>query len=88
MIGNDEFGLLRSRSIVLANGRSSWGEPDLFCWEPSTKKWFFAEAKGPGDDVQSSQDQWGLMCKECLGAETDLRLYFVNPSQILRSGAE
>jgi hypothetical protein len=41
------------------------GEPDLFCWEPESGEWFFAEAKG-NDDLLDSQFKWFQICEEAL----------------------
>ena len=41
------------------------GEPDLFCWQPITDTWFFAEAKGK-DTLTASQHQWFRVCRETL----------------------
>ncbi|MCK4356556.1 VRR-NUC domain-containing protein [Candidatus Bipolaricaulota bacterium] len=34
------------------------GTPDLFVWQPDTRIWFFAEAKGPGDTLRRTQTNW------------------------------
>ena len=38
-------------------GRSSGG-PDLFLWNPQTKKCKFVEVKGPGDNARPNQKLW------------------------------
>jgi hypothetical protein len=53
------------------------GEPDLFCWNPDTKKWFFAEAKGK-DRLLESQLTWFKICEEALGVLSDIRVYKVS----------
>ena len=41
------------------------GEPDLFCWNPRTREWFFAEAKGK-DKLTKSQCDWFAVCRRTL----------------------
>lgn len=55
------------------------GEPDLFCWKPDTKKWFFAEAKGK-DRLLESQLTWFETCQKALGELSDIRIYQLLPS--------
>jgi hypothetical protein len=54
------------------------GEPDLFCWDPDTAGWFFAEAKGT-DRLTESQLRWFQVCREALGSLADIRVYRVVP---------
>ena len=61
------------------NGFKSFkGEPDLFCWETASKKWFFAEAKGK-DRILESQLTWFEICQKALGALSDIRAYQLLP---------
>ena len=62
-------------ALVNAGFSGIKGEPDLFCWEPNTCHWFFAEAKGYGDDVKEPQKEWLRICIDVLGKDTDIRLY-------------
>jgi hypothetical protein len=55
------------------------GEPDLFCWNPATERWFFAEAKGR-DKLMDSQLNWFRVCREALGKLADIRVYRLVPS--------
>jgi hypothetical protein len=32
--------------------------PDLLCYHPETKDWFFCEVKGPTDSVRPRQEKW------------------------------
>lgn len=72
-IGEPAFSTLQTRVMGLR------GEPDLFCWNDDTDKWFFAEIKFK-DKVLPSQLKWFRVCKECLGESTDIRVYRLMPS--------
>jgi len=54
------------------------GEPDLFCWEQDTERWFFAEAKGK-DRLTETQIRWFHSCREALGDLADIRIYRLEP---------
>lgn len=61
------------------NGFKSFkGEPDLFCWEPDSKKWFFAEAKRK-DRISKTQIAWFEVCQKALGELSDIRVYQLLP---------
>jgi len=51
------------------------GEPDLFCWHPETRVWFFAEAKGK-DRLLESQHKWFRICRDTIPG-VDIRVYRV-----------
>ena len=44
------------------------GAPDLLLWHPdgTSGAWFFAEVKGPGDSLRSTQKAWLISNRECL----------------------
>lgn len=73
-MGELNFSLLHDRTPGVL------GEPDLFCWDVDTKKWFFAEAKGRWDKLSAAQLEWYRICKECLGEMTDIRVYSLIPA--------
>jgi len=60
--------------------RNFTGEPDLFCWEPESRKWFFAEAKGK-DRLTQSERLWFDVCTQMLGPLADIRVYRVTPDR-------
>ena len=72
-MGAANFAILQT-SLHKEGFTSFKGEPDLFCWEPDTGKWFFAEAKGK-DRLLNSQLQWFRVCKNALGELSDIRIY-------------
>jgi hypothetical protein len=49
------------------------GEPDLFCWNPNSGRWFFAEAKGK-DHLTKWQKEWFRVCRETL-RDVDICVY-------------
>lgn len=76
-MGKTNFKILQDK--LHEKGFNSFkGEPDLFCWEPDTKKWFFAEAKGE-DRLLESQLDWFKTCQEALGLLSDIRVYRLLP---------
>ena len=77
-MGQDRFKNLQKR--LRAEGFKTFaGEPDLFCWNPKTKRWFFAEAKGK-DKLIESQIKWFKICREALGDLADIRVYQLKPT--------
>ena len=72
-MGDNNFQSLRTNLIneELVNGK---GEPDLFCWQPETKKWFFAEAKRK-DNLLEHQLDWFRICHNVLRDLADIRVY-------------
>jgi hypothetical protein len=67
------------QSLLHENGYNSLkGEPDLFCWEQSTGNWFFAEAKGK-DNLLESQIDWFRICHEALKGLAGIRVYQLIP---------
>ncbi len=76
-MGAGTFEALRG---ALANSAlGAWrGEPDLFCWEPATARWFFAEAKGRGDKLRASQFEWFSVCHTAC-PDIDIRVYSLKP---------
>lgn len=73
-MGSDRFNALQS-SLVAKGFRNMRGEPDLFCWYPTTGYWFFAEAKGKGDSIKPIQRKWFDICWQTLGYYVDIRIY-------------
>ena len=65
-MGDEAFERLRNavRRAGL-NGTGFQGEPDLFCWKPTTGEWFFAEAKG-ADTLTETQRRWFAVCRQAL----------------------
>jgi hypothetical protein len=77
-MGQDRFKHLQK--CLRENGFKTFaGEPDLFCWNPKTKRWFFAEAKGK-DKLIKSQIKWFKICREALGDLADIRVYQLKPT--------
>ena len=64
-------------AIRLGIGGRFRGEPDLFCWNPDTRVWFFAEAKGK-DQLTEWQPKWFQVCRETL-PKVDIRVYRLTP---------
>lgn len=61
--------------------RNFTGEPDLFCWNPDSRLWFFAEAKGK-DGLTKSEMLWFEICRKALKDLADIRVYrLVSDSQ-------
>ena len=77
-MGTNKFTTLQA-SLHEKGFHSLKGEPDLFCWKPETKQWFFAEAKGK-DRLLESQLDWFKTCQEALGNLSDIRVYQLIPS--------
>ena len=78
LMGQQHFRSLQDR--LRENGFNTFkGEPDLFCWDPETGRWFFAEAKGK-DRLMDSQLKWFRVCREALGNLADIRIYRLVPS--------
>lgn len=76
-MGGDIFDSLRN--ALLANGFEGFtGEPDLFCWQPETDEWFFAEAKRK-DVLTDSERRWLAVAREVLGEGCKIRLYRLKP---------
>ena len=65
-MGNKSFERLRTaiRAAKLTKGGFE-GEPDLFCWNPASGEWFFAEAKGD-DKLIDTQPRWFAVCRAIL----------------------
>ena len=77
-MGLEHFRALQNR--LRENGFKTFaGEPDLFCWDPKTGLWFFAEAKGR-DRLMDSQLHWFRVCREALGNLAEIRIYRLMPS--------
>lgn len=76
-MGRDRFDALQ-QALVAAGFTGIKGEPDLFCWQPETGEWFFAEAKGK-DKIHESQVAWVELCRRVLGDDVDIRVYRVVP---------
>ena len=67
------------RDALLTNGFEGFtGEPDLFCWNPDSEIWFFAEAKGK-DSLTAPQQKWFQICQSVLGNLSDIRVYRLVP---------
>jgi hypothetical protein len=77
-MGEAAFTSLQS-ALQRANLTDGKGEPDLFCWHPQTGSWFFAEAK-LDDRLLPHQVEWFRTCRDCLGADIDIRVYRLVPS--------
>ena len=65
-MGNESFEQLRKaiRAANLTTGGFE-GEPDLFCWNPKSREWFFAEAKGD-DKLTETPQRWFTVCRATL----------------------
>ena len=55
------------------------GEPDLFCWQPQTREWFFAEAKAGKDVLGPDQKQWLRIYQAVLPNAPEVRIYRLIP---------
>jgi VRR-NUC domain-containing protein len=67
-MGDEPFERLRNE--LLAAGVSNFkGEPDLFCWNPENRAWFFAEAKWK-DNLTETQRRWFSVCKRTISDVT------------------
>src|SRR5689334_19311701 len=75
-MGDSDFEKLQR---AIQNAGLPWfkGEPDLFCWHPETRVWFFAEAKGK-DHLLESQVKWFSVCRETL-PNVNIRVYRLKP---------
>jgi hypothetical protein len=73
-MGESNFNTLRN-ALIAGGFKSFTGEPDLFCWEEQTGKWFFAEAKIEGDSLNNSQIKWFAICRKGLAELGDIRVY-------------
>ena len=63
-MGTDSFERLR-KAIQDEGFKGFRGEPDLFCWRPEDREWFFAEAKG-NDRLTDTQRLWFGVCRKTL----------------------
>jgi hypothetical protein len=77
-MGSDAFEKIRD-ALLRADLKNSKGEPDLFCWEPETGAWFFAEAKRE-DGLLPHQLEWFRVCRETLGPTVVIRVYRLVPA--------
>lgn len=69
-MGDESFEQLRTAIRAAGLIRHGFeGEPDLFCWNPTDGKWFFAEAKGE-DKLTDTQSRWFAVCMETLPGVT------------------
>jgi hypothetical protein len=76
-MGHENFHILQS--AIRKGGFGTFkGEPDLFCWNPKTGNWFFAEAKGR-DRLTESQKEWISICRQALGDHVQIRVYRLIP---------
>jgi len=71
-MGKKDF-LRLQRHLVKRGFKTIAGEPDLFCWNPKNGHWFFAEAKGK-DQVLDSQKKWYEACRHIL-PQVEIRCY-------------
>ena len=77
-MGRENFKSLQNK--LRENGFKNFtGEPDLFCWDQETGRWFFAEAKGR-DRLMDSQLKWFRVCRKALGNLADIRIYRLVPN--------
>jgi hypothetical protein len=76
-MGQDNFRSLQDK-LYEKGFEGFTGEPDLFCWDPDTGQWFFAEAKGR-DSLTETQLEWFHVCREALGDLADIRIYRLKP---------
>ena len=77
-MGEDQFNKLRTQLNENEFKDQISGEPDLFCWEPNTGQWFFAEAK-KDDNLHEKQFRWFDVCHDALGDAVDIRVYRMVP---------
>jgi hypothetical protein len=82
MMGDADFDALQE-AIVRAGFTGFKGEPDLFCYDPATGRWFFAEAKGHdqlGDAQANARGTgWFDIALKTLGEKGRVRVYRVVP---------
>jgi hypothetical protein len=76
-MGHSNFDLLQD-ALHEKGFRGFAGEPDLFCWEPKTGRWFFGEAKG-GDALTKTEVDWFQVCLEALGDVVSIHVYRLQP---------
>jgi len=76
-MGDDVFNRLQQATLNAGFDDALKGEPDLFCWNPATGEWFFAEAKRD-DHLADHQRQWASVCYAATG--TEVRLYRLVPA--------
>lgn len=77
-IGADRF-LALQRAVVSAGFRQFGGEPDLFCYD-ATGRWFFAEAKG-NDQLLDSERRWFECSVATLGEAGRVHVYRLKPTR-------
>jgi hypothetical protein len=71
----------RLQEAILAAGFVHFnGEPDLFCWQPVSGDWFFAEAKRR-DQLSDSQRRWFQVCRDVLGDRGAVRVCRLVPER-------
>ena len=71
-------GFARLQTALRRRGfRGFKGEPDLFCWNPKTGSWFFAEAKGR-DRLTQSEQHWHRVGESVFGSQR-FRVYRPKP---------
>ena len=72
-MGESHF--LRLQKYIINKGfKTIKGEPDLFCWNPKSGEWFFAEAKRK-DGLTPYFRRWAEICRTTLGDSADIRVY-------------
>jgi hypothetical protein len=76
-MGQATFAALQT-ALLQAGFKDIKGELDLFCWNPTTKAWFFAEAKR-NDKLTETEIGWIRVCRKALGPATDIRVYRIAP---------
>ena len=75
-MGGESFERLRNE--LLAEGFSDFvGEPDLFCWNPGNRAWFFAETKWK-DKLTETQPHWFRVCRRTL-SDVTIKVYRLRP---------
>jgi hypothetical protein len=70
VMGGNRFNDLQH--AIVPRFRTFTGEPDLFCYRGDD--WFFAEAKSAVDTVRQSQNEWGRVASDVLGAAGEIYL--------------
>jgi hypothetical protein len=82
-MGDADFDALQE-ALVRAGFTRFAGEPDLFCFDPKTSRWFFAEAKGRDQlgekQTNPSGTGWFDVSLETLGEKGRVRVYRVTPT--------
>jgi hypothetical protein len=73
----DDFDVLQE-AVRAARLRDFAGEPDLFCWQPKTAHWFFAEAKRR-DRIHAEQQQWFRLCERALCGRGTVYVFKLKP---------